>query len=221
MNIQPLFYRLLFLLLCLGCFQDSLGQPSTRADSISAFIQKLNTAESEQEKMEALNGLARMREHAAPATNAVVKRLEDESKRVRNRAGVVLIFIGEPAIQPLIATLGSQNNLARGKAGGILRYFHTRRQITVIPALIDALFVDNTKITGTAARVLAEIGEDSIDPLLALLDHSFALKRQMACFVFHVMKTSDPRVLKAMEEVAANDPVEGVRDIARSVLEGK
>jgi len=150
---------------------------------------------------------------------ALIVDLGDPSPTVREHARDILVFLGKPAIKPLLQALVDSTEAGRGQAAKALGEIG---DLATVPALVNALEDDEFDVRWLAARALVMLGRDALPVLLrALIDRPDSTwLREGAHHVLHDegyepwRKQLGP-VMKALEGYA---PVNTLPEAAESVL---
>jgi len=132
--------------------------------------------------------------------SSLMSRLRDKDGQVREKARLSLVYIGEPAVAPLIDALSDRRKNLRWEAARALSDIASS---TAVPALVTALQDKDFDVRWLAAQGLIAIGCEAVVPLLeALLEYSDSVwLRQGAHHVLHDLE--DDELEKILEPVMA------------------
>lgn len=195
------------------------------------LIQRLNSQNTDQ--LIALVGI--LVDVGAPAIDALIEALGEESATVRKCCGIALSQMGAQAAGPLTQALFEANEVQRselirtliqigadaakhvvgllaaenhGVRDAALTVLSNTRQ-AAIPALVPLLASSNNTEVAAAASLLIYFGRASVESVIALLGHDSQLVKDRA-----------RRVLEEIGEPALYPLVKAIRDDAETVGEG-
>ena len=151
--------------------------------------------------------------------SSLMSRLSDKDGLVREEARLSLVYIGEPAVVPLIKALSDRRENLRWEAAGALSEIAAPASV---PALVEALRDKVFDVRWLAAQGLIAIGREAVVPLLeALMEYPDSVwLRQGAHHVLHDLEEDDLEetlepVIAALESL---DPAVEVQLAARVAL---
>ena len=141
---------------------------------------------------DALRALGALGEYAAPHIPAVLARLENEDKDVRDAALRVLGTLGEHAAPHIPAIMARLENEDRGVRETAVDAFRALGEHAVphIPAIVARLEDEDRRVEGAAVRVLGDLGEH-IPAIEALLEHPFEYVRRAAAEVLARLRAAN------------------------------
>ncbi len=143
-----------------------------RPESIADLALRLRSG-AEDDRLQAANALGFARAGAAPAVADLVAALEDDSPYVQLNACYALGAVGAAAVDPLVAVLGSYEELYRTYPPyGIGHAAHALGSIgaPAVPALARALRNPHDHVRANAAYALGEMGHRAAGALDALAE---------------------------------------------------
>ena len=133
---------------------------ATQPGSIADLQRRLRSG-GDADRLQAANALGFARTAAAPAVGALIAALEDDSPYVQLNACYALGAVGAAAVDPLVAALGSYEELYRAYPPyGIGHAAHALGAIgaPAVPALAHALRSPHAHVRANAAYALGEMG---------------------------------------------------------------
>lgn len=124
-----------------------------------------------------LSGCKRMTLKADPDESEVIRKIasfSNDSVEVRRNAVASLVKMGSPAVEHLTAALGDEDDLVRWHAAETLGKIGDER---AVDPLISMLKDENSSISRSAVKALADIGGPAVAPLIAALQDEDPLVR--------------------------------------------
>jgi HEAT repeat protein len=138
-----------------------------------------------------------------PAIDELIRMLKMDELTLKIFASVSLERIGKPAAKALIETLDDRSMWTRQSAAQMLG---SMKAVEAINALIKLLTSGDLLVEQTAADALAEIGEPSLEPLIALLsDRNLELRVKA---VDTLGRIGDSRAIDPLLRILAARPAE-------------
>jgi HEAT repeat protein len=165
-----------------GCYQPNIPMEGIHSDIPVELVEKIKGLYSWNplKRRSSVVQLGQMRARAVPAIPFLISVLDDRIwlgwlglTRTNKEAQEALVKIGEPAVEPLIASLRSKNLKIRVRAAIVLGEI---KDLRAVEPLIAALKDKKYLIRASAVAALAQIDDPrAIEPLIAALkdEHPF------------------------------------------------
>ena len=189
---------------------QALGNIGPAARSAEEGLKKLLNDNDAEVRVSAILAMGQVT--GSPSPQPMVAALKDESPRVREVAGQLLVKLGQPAIASLKPAVKDKDIGVRAQAVQVLGRI---KHADAVPILIEAMEDEDRGVRDAAVLALAETGEPAIPALGGLLRHEDWQKRWAAAYALNSIgstKTADQLVR------ALNDSDERVRDLAVAAM---
>jgi HEAT repeat protein len=120
--------------------------------------------------------------------------LNDENLNVQAAAAYVLGYLGDTqSVEPLIEFLATKRYFNESGLYNAVEALGLFNDLRCIPALIDTLNSTHKHIRQCAAEILLKMGDATVEPLIAVLNHEAILTRHHAILL--LTKLNDKRAL--------------------------
>ena len=185
-----------------------------------AELRHLLRSASDADRRQAARALGFARAAAAPAVGDLIAALEDDSPYVQLNACYALGAVGAAAVDPLVAVLGSYEELYRSYPPyGVGHAAHALGSIgaPAVPALARALSSPQAHVRANAAYALGEMGDlaaGALDALAAALDDSDEEVRRHLLSAISLVGQPRERALAALAAALQREPNSQLRQLA-------